>query len=469
MAYSMRILWYLSCLPFGLPFPQVGLLRRRNHRILPSQQDDFNEAMDALQDFHVGTWQSTGAFSFTVSNDVAAGVLDRFTSASYTCPVKFQRNGNSVVLSEIYFMDADGSTGDMDRTREEVEYERTIVLSNSNFDIDSVDGSYSLDGLSLPIRQVLGLSTITTCFGIEHCIAVNDDARARCFLLYSMETEQLCRIVVCHETRMSEEMDPVVNIPELRKYNISLLELCSGVWRGDAVIRDVFTVQMSPISESRKGFGVRPSTTHKTKAAGNDAPPLCSWTLGVQKINRRLEWNFEDEIRQVNELGRGMGAPMENTLATLNRFGAVCSGGPSRRTPPSDRIVYVDWEDAVGFLWGSVALYAPRFRKFDFSRRIRPFYTEFAVFQSNTTNPISDGSKQELVCSKISRVYNYQGALKQGVLHPTLRCKASILRTHDSVSLTQIQMKIPEVFSIGSLRLKCLRRRTLINDHGNGF
>jgi hypothetical protein len=64
----------------------------------------------------------------------------------------------------------------------------------------------------------------------------------------------------------------------------------------------------------------------------------------------------------------------------------------------------------------------PRFLKFDSTRRVRPFYTEFSVYQSTDapSTGVDDSSDDttpllEVICSKIARVYNYDGKLKQGV------------------------------------------------------
>jgi len=74
---------------------------------------------------------------------------------------------------------------------------------------------------------------------------------------------------------------------------------------------------------------------------------------------------------------------------------------------------------------------APRYVVFDKSRKVRPFYTEFAVFQSapapeSNNEAVSDsggdGADVEpppqqlpsLVCSKMSRAYDEEGRLQQG-------------------------------------------------------
>lgn len=77
----------------------------------------------------------------------------------------------------------------------------------------------------------------------------------------------------------------------------------------------------------------------------------------------------------------------------------------------------------------------PRYLQFDRTRQLRPFYTEFSVFQiekdttttqkvssleddeemGSTTTTTSSLPSTKVVCSKISRLYNYEGKLKQGI------------------------------------------------------
>jgi hypothetical protein len=76
-----------------------------------------------------------------------------------------------------------------------------------------------------------------------------------------------------------------------------------------------------------------------------------------------------------------------------------------------------------------IFLQLPRYLIFDRTRQIKPFYTEFCVFQSTKAkeeNGVSaDGSGSlnndeempalpELLCSKISRLYSADGQLQQG-------------------------------------------------------
>jgi len=52
---------------------------------------------------------------------------------------------------------------------------------------------------------------------------------------------------------------------------------------------------------------------------------------------------------------------------------------------------------------------------------VRPFYTEFSVFQSagppvkKSNGEEDEAQHPEIICSKMSRLYNFDGRLKQGV------------------------------------------------------
>jgi hypothetical protein len=170
------------------------------------------------------------------------------------------------------------------------------------------------------------------------------------------------------------------------------------------------------------------------------------WNVGVQKVAWRWMWNFGEEIRQVVDVGKALGSPIDGSI-TKALAGNVClDESLSRRIPKDERMVYIDWsqQDSVGFLLGPCSVQVPRYINFDpsaasTSRTLnKPFFTEFSVFQKapatsnggttvgeETKNVISsiasDGmgfneeNLPELVCSKIGRLYNFEGRLKQGI------------------------------------------------------
>ena len=460
--------------------------------LFSSSNDQVVEALKSLEDFHIGEWTGV-ATSFTVTNDVMAGVVQRKTSAPYTVSVNFGVNGKSE-----YFLTEAITVG-------EESCQRRIALSNCNMDVDSVDASYSLDTTLPDFPPALAGTQKLLHFGIEHCLGINGISRSRCFAFYGAD-EQLSRIVVCHEDRVvvlaetattttaekqqpinhlltllkemksevdrlvdritgngtqqndknikvemnngsfiagqQQEMNPLDLLREktaaaggsgttddtdddlLSPHFIGLLELCAGTWVGDSVIRDVPMVPTSPMQQ--KGFGTTATTSGSaSRSQQPDKVPFGSWTMGVQKMTWRWMWNFGEEIRQVIDVGRAMGAPLSDPLAKGSMSGSVCvNEGMSRRVPKDERMVCIDWEgDNVGFLCGSVSIQVPRFLKFDWTRRVRPFYTEFAVYESamgklsDTADDSSEGAAQlpTVICSKIARVYNYEGKLKQGV------------------------------------------------------
>jgi hypothetical protein len=439
-------------------------------RLAPSNdspQQQIVEALNSLVDFHQGTWTGT-ATSFSVTNDVAAGIVQRQVSPLYKVQVSLGTAASAsatalgyTLLERIEFEDNHGGG-----EAAQAPFVRKVSLPHCSLDVDSVDGSYSLDTTSPDLPSDLtGMMSPLVQFGIEHCIATSDNSRSRCFVLYGTNDNdyQLSRIVVCHEERVvtgkatppppppnaldligiHNDIDRLVekitgngavhekngesaaesdttntNTAQLSRHIMSLLEISSGIWNGDSVIRDVPTVLTSPLQQ--KGFGVTSqAATVRRRQDDQAVVPFCSWTVGVQKMAWRYMWNFGEEIRSVVETGRSMGAALAEPLQASLAGSVSVNEGLSRRIPPPDRMVYIDWaDDNVGFLYGSVSIQVPRYLKFDATRRVRPLYTEFAVYQSSAVSSSNSDEADvlpELICSKISRLYNYEGKLKQGV------------------------------------------------------
>lgn len=444
------------------------------------QDDQAAEALQSLVDFHEGRWTGK-ARSFSVVPDTAAGIVQRKVSPEYEISVKLGLNSNrDYSLTETFSWDGDKIKP------------RTLSLSECNADVDSVDASYSLDS-SLPDFPSAITGTDKLCqFGIEHCIAVSNDKRMRCFVLYSMD-QSLQRVVVCEEARVKEgspssggknpteannnnqltaqdliEMQydadrlverlfgnmssvgspstPSPSTPseeslgqklgqsmasddgaqKLALHDASLLEVSSGVWLGDAIIRDMPKV---PDGSSSKGRGFGASSTEVSSTSEN-SKEFAAWSVGVQKVAWRWMWNFGDEIRQVVDVGKGMGDRLAACL-TKSQSGNVCvNESLSRRMPKEERMVYIDWTpNAVGFLVGPAFIHAPRYLSFDqVAGKAQPFFTEFGIFQSTDVESTEKGSSvvidvnddeenlnlPQLCFSKVSRVYNHEGRLKQG-------------------------------------------------------
>lgn len=325
-------------------------LARPTTAISSSVDDQANEAIKSLEHFHVGQWAGR-AVSFAVTNDVAAGVVRRNVSRDYTSTMEASSKG--LFQETIGFDDVSRSVD--------------IDFQTSQMDVDAVDASYSLDHHAKAIVELLPPETLDAVpsvgFCVEHCLVTGDNQRVRCFVVYD-EDHQLARIIVSNEDRVSGQPTTLSksNNKErqwqstmissttdenkaLEPSTANLLELTSGAWLGDAIIRDNLSVIMSPME--KKGFG-------DTKFS---SIPFASWSIGVQKIAWRWLWDFEEEIRQVVDLGKVLGTEMIGT-DQFNLMGSVVANeSMSRRIAKEERIVFIDWErDSVSFLVGAVAI-----------------------------------------------------------------------------------------------------------------
>jgi hypothetical protein len=436
------------------------------------------EALQSLGDFHQGSWKGKTT-SFTVTADVAAGIVQKKTFPEYQVDVKLSYNDDDdgkLCLSEIYSW--------QDQQDDLFASTRSISIADSSIDIDAVDASYSLhqygstsindkdkepesqrkqqqqQQYTLP-ADLIGTTKVAV-FTIEHALAVNDDERVRLWALYG-EKQELIRIVVAEETRrattpsimegttastslttttttadlleLKTDVDRIVDTiagqirmptvsstandvkdnkdttnnnnnnsnspaakksseqdrflqrsqgswtvssssksaaknskddragPPLVRYPMSLLELTSGDWLGDSIIRDFPTVPgqlSSTTAQSSRGKGFGSNTTPPPTISNNNnkPPPFASWAIGVQKVGREWLWDFGDAIRENNMAGKSMGALMEPSMSQ-SMAGVVCENQSlSRRIPKEERMVYIDWnkDNQVGFLMGSVSM-----------------------------------------------------------------------------------------------------------------
>lgn len=206
----------------------------------------------------------------------------------------------------------------------------------------------------------------------------------------------------------------------LSPYDISLLEITNGIWLGDMIIRETLNIAASPTAGGRgKGFGQKSASSSSTPplSSSKSARSLAKWDAGVQKVAWRWMWNFEEEIRQVVDVGKALGCSMDDFMKK-SLAGNVCVDESfSRRKPKFERMAYIDWgQDSVGFLLGPFSIQLPRYVNFDPSATTpraaavtKPFYTEFGIFQKGLMP-----NDEEICCSKIGRLYNFEGRLKQG-------------------------------------------------------
>ena len=495
-----------------------------------SEDDPAMSAIQSLADYHEGEWKGR-ARSFTITPDVAAGIVQRKLSPEYTIVVNLSTSTrtldpstniapstNTISLSETV------SWGDNFSHRSIPLFTSSGVLSDQkvssvgDLDVDDVDASYSFD-LTEPAEFPSVLSGLSgdngnnakkLQFVVEHCIAAGEDRRCRCFAIYG-EDDSLLRVVISDENRVRRENEAASSDEEktgsetndiltindiiemendvdrlvdkisakmdkkasknaliskknvgndssnydqsaasrldmvgksivdsnadatqaLSPHDISLLELTNGVWLGDMIIRETPNVDASPkVGGKGKGFGEKSSP--QPSSPSTSTRYFAEWNAGVQKVAWRWMWNFEEEIRQIVDAGKALGNSMDDFLKK-SLAGSVCVDESfSRRKPKDERMVYIDWgQDSVGFLLGPFSVQLPRYVNFDPSATTpraaavaKPFYTEFGMFQSALIpdGPSEDGvidvnvksKHEEICCSKIGRLYNFEGRLKQG-------------------------------------------------------
>jgi hypothetical protein len=505
--YPSRIFSQSRHVLHSRPRPFLSLFLSSPSSFSGSNKEEVIEAIQSLLDFHQGEWRGQ-ANSFSVSPDVAAGIVQRKVSSEYNVAVKL-----GIDADQCYSLTETISLDDTIALR-------ALPLNGCNMDVDSVDGSYSLDSTSAPDIPTELSGTDKQCqFIIEHCIAAGEHRRARCFAMYGVD-KSLIRIVVCNEEKvdenvrsdrtetdtssdngggsssmftaqdlveMSDDVDRLVDkitanmnqpmIPslpsvevnqwssvdpstnnesssnmasrldklgarmstssidgaqKLSPHDMSLLELSSGVWLGDVIVRDTPTVAASPLERGR-GFGSSISSTSSNVSVNTQSRGVfAGWTRGVQKVALRWMWNFGDEIRKVVDVGKALGSPLDASLSK-SVAGTVCvDESLSRRIPKDKRMVYIDLaQDMVAFLLGPCAVQVPRYITFhpSSSRAVKPFYTEFSLYQSARNNDLTvergasksvmdpSGNVQnlpEVVCSTICRLYDFDGKLKQG-------------------------------------------------------
>ena len=373
-------------------------IRSVGSRNLPSplrMSGEFQESMESLRslvDFHEGSWRGK-ASSFTVTSDAASGVVKRSESPEYTTTIKIGMN----------LQDRDYSYTEALEWHDKVAT-RTLSLVEANCDVDSVDGSYSLDSTTsnLP-ADIIGTEKLIR-FGIEHCIAVNDDERIRCFIGYGLDGS-LERIAICEEVRIPdtekstqnrvgmtnelmsspslakfaeslpngpksdsvldavilgsenengfppsptpspETMMPKQEEPALRPCPMNLVQLGGGLWLGDIIVRQ-------PVSyQEVKGFGAEAGIRESQKS-------FARWSTGVQKVVNQWSFDFEDSVNKGVNVGKPIGIPMAQELGG-SLSGLVCQDETFSMQIPSDqKFLFIDWNggEFAGFIKGHIGI-----------------------------------------------------------------------------------------------------------------
>jgi len=424
-----------------------GTLKRDMSPDASELMEQKRESFSSLEDFHEGVWTGRSA-SFGVSSDALAGMIKRKECEKYRSCMNVKEGGEESDPKK----DRYGSMMETLSWGEEWEKiaTRSIPLGES-MDVDSVDGSYSCDMVfqrgDIP-SDISGTSAFVK-FGIEHCLVLNDRERVRCFVLYGVD-DTLLRVVVCEETRASSSNDQdtasLTSNPQqtaihpmdllqrlsssnqdihdyqghLRRCPMSIFTLVSGLWLGDIVIRD----HSLPSSLSSNGFS--------SPAAKLTKDPFALWSTGVQKIAISYTWDYGTTLRQRYHVGRSIGTLLSNQIPNLS-MGTILRPTKSSTPKMPNTHIFIDFDMGryAAFLLGSILIKVPRFLNFSHKKRkLQPFYTDIAVFlQKSTTihqhyqtffqqnqqnSSMSSSTLPDIVCAKLSRLYNASGKLHQG-------------------------------------------------------
>ena len=195
-------------------FHETSSLAQSNSAQIKSLLKDI-DTIDDDEQAKPEYWGCSGATTYIVPMDPAAGIKRGVLSKPYKCSVQIEmdlgglrggakRSRGLRLVESIQF----GKEGDGDDNKPFV---RSIQLG-PNVDVDAVDGSYSLDDThvttdespSLPLLSpslMAGLDPTAVQFLVEHSLAVSDSERCRCFLLYGDVSGSILEDDEYHEGR----------------------------------------------------------------------------------------------------------------------------------------------------------------------------------------------------------------------------------------------------------------------------
>jgi hypothetical protein len=196
---------------------------------------------------------------------------------------------------------------------------------------------------------ISGHTAPTDCvFFIEKALALSNQERIRVFILYERDeymmnpsqsilktgSEMNCkltRVVLCHESQeddspftMEQTKDPFHILEPVSMFTLSL-----GTWLGDLVVRD------QSIHSMNIGFA--------------------EWMMGVQKVAMKFEYDFESTVKNYIDYGRALGVSAHTQMPLYSK-GMMNENAMSRRIPPRERVMYIDYDSGsyAAFLLGSV-------------------------------------------------------------------------------------------------------------------
>jgi len=243
--------------------------------------------------------------------------------------------------------------------------------------------------------------------------------------------ERLIQSLENHNKKVIEEGMGVSdqNASEMQLYNVGMFGLTSGVWLGDAFIRESI-IPPKLQQPSSRGFGKK----GETKSNDDEEDRFATWSIGVQKVTMQFEWDYGTSIAQKCNWGRCMGtATSLSSMANIRSEGLIVVNEARRMKKREEKRVILDFDGGnyLAGLIGSAYFRAPRYMTFSQksqSIRREPYLTEYMIFfrpksddMSSSSATTSLGSIEDMdkvpvyYCSRSSRLYDSQdGSLMQG-------------------------------------------------------
>jgi len=203
--------------------PQNSHSHPKTRPLSLSSSPDANElaqqkydTIQSFSDYNDGVWKGK-ATAYSVTSDVAAGVSKQITLECYHTSVQTSLDGDGLSMMETISWDDKVSS-------------RKVRLSES-MDVDSVDGSYSMDETISNIPSALLGTSELIKFSMEHSLAVSDDHRVRLLVLYDQE-DVLLRLIVCEEERLEKTKSDFGSVSE-EEEGLEMDQLVSKITGGD--------------------------------------------------------------------------------------------------------------------------------------------------------------------------------------------------------------------------------------------
>lgn len=217
---------------------------------------------------------------------------------------------------------------------------------------------------------------------------------------------------------------------EMQLYSVGMFGLTSGVWLGDAFIRESIIPSKLQQSSSR-GFGKK----QETKSNDDKEDRFATWSVGVQKATMQFEWDYGTSIAQRCNWGRCMGtATSLSSMANIKSEGMIVVNEARRMKKREEKRVIFDFDGGnyLAGLIGSAYFRAPRYMTFSQQSKSigrEPYLTEYMIFfrpkSDKSSSSAATASLDSIVadmdtvpeyyCSRTSRLYNSQdGSLMQG-------------------------------------------------------